>query len=67
MPHLYPYEERGGTRHTATCLGADEHCVIKTLVMEPDGGVPSWSYARRSRGVHEDARACARGQDSNAV
>lgn len=40
VPHLYPYAEHGGTRHAATCLGADEHCVIKTLVMEPDGGRP---------------------------
>ena len=34
--HLYPYEERGGTAHSARCLGVDEHCVIKTLVMEDE-------------------------------
>lgn len=39
-PHLYPYAEHGGTRHAAECLGVDEHAVIKTLVMEPDGGKP---------------------------
>ena len=39
-PHLYPYEEHGGTRHAADCLEVDEHAVIKTLVMEPDGGKP---------------------------
>jgi Cys-tRNA(Pro) deacylase len=35
-PHLYPYQERGGTDHSARCLGVDEHDVIKTLIMEDD-------------------------------
>src|SRR5919199_4374443 len=35
-PHLYTYEERGGTRHSAAALGVDEHAVVKTLVMETD-------------------------------
>lgn len=35
-PHLYAYEERGGTRHSAEALGVDEHAVVKTLVMETD-------------------------------
>ena len=39
-PHLYAYEERGGTRRSAEELGVDEHAVIKTLVMETDGGDP---------------------------
>lgn len=34
--HLYPYEERGGTAHSAYCLSVDEHCVIKTLIMEDE-------------------------------
>ena len=34
--HLYPYEEHGGTAHSAHCLGVDEHAVIKTLIMEDD-------------------------------
>ncbi len=38
--HLYPYEERGGTAVSARALGVDEHCVIKTLVMEDDRGNP---------------------------
>lgn len=38
--HLYPYEERGGTAHSARCLGVDEHCVIKTLIMEDDRKQP---------------------------
>lgn len=33
-PHLYDYEERGGTAHSAACLGVDEHVVIKTIVCE---------------------------------
>jgi len=38
--HLYAYEERGGTAVSARELGVDEHCVIKTLVMEDDGQRP---------------------------
>lgn len=35
-PRLYDYEEKGGTAHSAACLGVDEHEVIKTLVMEDE-------------------------------
>ena len=38
--HLYTYEERGGTSVSARELGVDEHCVVKTLVMEDDAGQP---------------------------
>jgi Cys-tRNA(Pro) deacylase len=38
--HLYPYEEHGGTAHSAHCLGVDEHAVIKTLIMEDDRKQP---------------------------
>ena len=38
--HPYPYEERGGTRSSAQKLGVDEHCVIKTLVMEDETATP---------------------------
>ncbi len=38
--HPYPYEKRGGTAHSARCLGVDEHCVIKTLIMEDDRQQP---------------------------
>lgn len=34
--HLYHYEEKGGTAVSARELGVDEHCVIKTLVMEDE-------------------------------
>src|ERR1044072_7087924 len=39
-PHLYDYEEHGGTRHSAEELGVDEHAVVKTLVMETDARKP---------------------------
>lgn len=35
-PHLYDYEERGGTAVSARELGVDEHAVVKTLVMETE-------------------------------
>lgn len=34
--HLYDYEEKGGTAVSSRQLGVDEHCVIKTLIMEDD-------------------------------
>jgi len=39
-PHLYSYEERGGTKRSAEELRVDEHSVIKTLVMETDSRDP---------------------------
>ena len=39
-PHLYDYEEHGGTRHSAEALGVDEHSVVKTLVMETEARKP---------------------------
>jgi len=38
--HLYAYQEKGGTTVSARELGLDEHCVIKTLVMEDEQGKP---------------------------
>jgi Cys-tRNA(Pro) deacylase len=38
--HLYRYEEHGGTRVAARELGAPEHAVVKTLVMEDEQGLP---------------------------
>lgn len=38
--HLYTYEEKGGTAVSSRELGVDEHCVIKTLVMEDDRKEP---------------------------
>ncbi len=39
-PHLYDYEERGGTTVSARELNVDEHQIIKTLVMEDDQRKP---------------------------
>ena len=36
IPHLYDYEEKGGTRTSSQALNVPEHSVIKTLVMETD-------------------------------
>jgi Cys-tRNA(Pro) deacylase len=33
-PHLYPYVDKGGTRHSSEALGVDEHLVVKTIVLE---------------------------------
>jgi len=33
-PHLFRYEEKGGTGHSSRALGVDEHRVIKTLIFE---------------------------------
>jgi Cys-tRNA(Pro) deacylase len=38
--HLYKYEDKGGTLVSSRELGVDEHCVIKTLVMEDDRKQP---------------------------
>ena len=35
-PHLYKYEDRGGTRASARELQIDEHLIIKTLIMEDE-------------------------------
>jgi Cys-tRNA(Pro) deacylase len=40
IPHLYTYEEHGGTKVGAEALGVDEHAVIKTLVMQTDERKP---------------------------
>jgi Cys-tRNA(Pro) deacylase len=34
--HLYRYEDHGGTKVCAREFNVDEHCVIKTLVMEDE-------------------------------
>ena len=39
-PHLFAYQEHGGTSHSAQMLAVDEHAVVKTLVFETDAGKP---------------------------
>lgn len=34
VPRVYPYVEKGGTRHSSAALGVDEHQVVKTIVLE---------------------------------
>lgn len=36
----YKYEPKGGTRASSQALGVDEHCVIKTLIMEDEAAQP---------------------------
>ncbi|MEJ2768952.1 Cys-tRNA(Pro) deacylase [Mycetohabitans sp. B46] len=38
--HAYDYVEHGGTAESARQLGVQEHCVIKTLVMEDEHAKP---------------------------
>jgi len=40
VPHLYPYEPRGGTRASSEALAVPEHNVVKTLIFETDRGEP---------------------------
>jgi Cys-tRNA(Pro) deacylase len=39
-PHLYSYEDHGGTHQAASVFNVPEHQVIKTLVMEIDSKQP---------------------------
>ncbi len=39
-PHLYAYEDHGGTTRAAGDLNVPEHAVIKTLVMETEQRTP---------------------------
>lgn len=40
VPHVYPYEPRGGTRASSESLGVPEHSVVKTLIFETERGDP---------------------------
>jgi Cys-tRNA(Pro) deacylase len=40
VPHVFRYQEKGGTSHSSRELGVPEHNVIKTLVMETDAKDP---------------------------
>jgi Cys-tRNA(Pro) deacylase len=62
--HLYRYEERGGTRVSARELGADEHEVVKTLVMEDDAGLPLVVLMHGDREVSTKALARQTGRRS---
>ena len=57
--HPYQYEEKGGTKVSAGKLGVDEHCVIKTLVMEDETTQPLIVLMHGDREV--STKALARG------
>ena len=40
VPHLFKYEEKGGTAVSSRELGVEEHSVIKTLIMENENKEP---------------------------
>jgi Cys-tRNA(Pro) deacylase len=40
VPHLYPWQARGGTRASSEALGVPEHSVVKTLIFETERGDP---------------------------
>lgn len=39
-PHLYRYEEHGGTQVSSRELQVDEHTIVKTLIMEDENRLP---------------------------
>jgi Cys-tRNA(Pro) deacylase len=39
-PHIYDYEERGGTAVSSKKLGVSEHSIVKTLIFEQDDKDP---------------------------
>jgi Cys-tRNA(Pro) deacylase len=55
--HPYHYVEGGGTAQFARELGVEEHCVIKTLIMEDDGGEPLIVLMHGDRQVSTQALA----------
>ena len=40
VPHLYPWQQRGGTRASSVALNVPEHAVIKTLIFETERRAP---------------------------
>jgi Cys-tRNA(Pro) deacylase len=60
--HVFPYEEKGGTRHSSEQLGVDEHIVIKTLVFEDEDKQPLvvLMHGDRSVSLKELARQLGR-------
>jgi len=58
---LYDYVERGGTEHSAASLGVDEHCVIKTIVLEDEQKQPLICLQHGDKEVSTKNLARARG------
>ena len=59
--HVYEYVERGGTEHSATSLGVDEHTVIKTIVLEDETKAPFICLQHGDREVSTKSLARIRG------
>jgi Cys-tRNA(Pro) deacylase len=59
--HPYGYVEGGGTAQFAREQGVDEHCVIKTLIMEDEQGNPMIVLMHGDRQVSTQALARAIG------
>ncbi|MBX7080482.1 MAG: Cys-tRNA(Pro) deacylase [Nannocystaceae bacterium] len=64
VPHPYDYQPRGGTAHSAQCLGVDEHAVIKTLIMEDESATPLVVLMHGDRQVSTKALARHLGRKS---
>ena len=53
----YKYVEKGGTRASSQALGADEHIIIKTLILETDQKSPLIALMHGDRQVSTKALA----------
>lgn len=62
--HPYDYVEHGGTAESARQLGADEHAVVKTLVMQDERAQPLLVLMHGDRQVSTKALARAIGAKS---
>lgn len=60
-PYLFPYVEKGGTRHSAEVLGVPEHSVIKTLIFQDEAKAPLCVLMHGDMRVLEKAIAKAAG------
>jgi Cys-tRNA(Pro) deacylase len=65
VPHLYPWEPRGGTRASADHLGVDEHLVVKTLIFEDERKQPLCILMHGDKEV--SAKNLARSLDKKSV
>lgn len=66
VPHVYPYEPRGGTRASSEALGVTEHSVVKTLIFETERGDPLCILMHGDREVSAKQLARAIGTKSVA-
>ena len=66
-PHLYKYEERGGTAQAARELGIDEHRIVKTIVLKDGSGKPVIMLMHGDREISTKNLARALGEKSVAL